>query len=149
MVSEITPSLPIVQYEYIRRKNKGLVDLSTQKSRALGTSNSRGTSMNTVSLKRQLFIFSPLPPAKLPILPGVGCLDYVPTPRGLQGTCATQFRSSKANPLLCWNAHNIKNLFYLKHLKPTIHKNIIYKFSSYLTGNTLRLRYKAQPINAV
>jgi hypothetical protein len=25
----------------------------------------------------------------------------------------------------------------------------IYKFSSYLTGNTLRLRYKAQPVNAV
>jgi hypothetical protein len=25
----------------------------------------------------------------------------------------------------------------------------IYKFSPYLTGNTLRLRYKAQPINAV
>jgi hypothetical protein len=27
--------------------------------------------------------------------------------------------------------------------------NTIYKFSSYLTGNTLRLRYKAQPVNAV
>jgi hypothetical protein len=25
----------------------------------------------------------------------------------------------------------------------------IYKSSSYLTGNTLRLRYKAQPVNAV
>jgi hypothetical protein len=25
----------------------------------------------------------------------------------------------------------------------------IYKFSSYLTGNTLHLRYKAQPVNAV
>jgi hypothetical protein len=25
----------------------------------------------------------------------------------------------------------------------------IYKFNSYLTGNTLRLRYKAQPVNAV
>jgi hypothetical protein len=24
-----------------------------------------------------------------------------------------------------------------------------YKFSPYLTGNTLRLRYKAQPVNAV
>jgi hypothetical protein len=27
--------------------------------------------------------------------------------------------------------------------------NYIYKFSPYLTGNTLRLRYKAQPVNAV
>jgi hypothetical protein len=30
----------------------------------------------------------------------------------------------------------------------TEHKDI-YKLSSYLTGNTLRLRYKAQPVNAV
>jgi hypothetical protein len=30
------------------------------------------------------------------------------------------------------------------------HKDIyVYKFSSYLTGNILRLRYKAQPVNAV
>jgi hypothetical protein len=28
-------------------------------------------------------------------------------------------------------------------------QNNIYKFSPYLTGNTLRLRYKAQPVNAV
>jgi hypothetical protein len=28
-------------------------------------------------------------------------------------------------------------------------QNYIYKFSSYLTGNTLRLRYKAQPVNAI
>jgi hypothetical protein len=27
--------------------------------------------------------------------------------------------------------------------------NSVYKFSSYLTGNTLRLGYKAQPVNAV
>jgi hypothetical protein len=27
--------------------------------------------------------------------------------------------------------------------------NTIYKFSSYLTGNTLRLHYKAQPVNTV
>jgi hypothetical protein len=27
--------------------------------------------------------------------------------------------------------------------------SVIYKNSSYLTGNTLRLRYKAQPVNAV
>jgi hypothetical protein len=27
--------------------------------------------------------------------------------------------------------------------------NNIEEFSSYLTGNTLRLRYKAQPVNAV
>jgi hypothetical protein len=31
----------------------------------------------------------------------------------------------------------------------TEHTNNIYKFSSYLTGNTLRLRYKDQPVNAV
>jgi hypothetical protein len=30
----------------------------------------------------------------------------------------------------------------------TVHTDI-YKLSSYLTGNTLRLRYKAQPVNAV
>jgi hypothetical protein len=29
-------------------------------------------------------------------------------------------------------------------LKPDVHLSNIYKFSSYLTGNTLRLRYKAQ-----
>jgi hypothetical protein len=34
-------------------------------------------------------------------------------------------------------------------LKPEIHLNNIYKFSPYLTGNTLHLRYKAQPVNAV
>jgi hypothetical protein len=28
-------------------------------------------------------------------------------------------------------------------------RNNIYKSSLYLTGNTLRLRYKAQPVNAV
>jgi hypothetical protein len=27
--------------------------------------------------------------------------------------------------------------------------NNLYEFSSYLTGNTLRLRYKAQPVNSV
>jgi hypothetical protein len=37
----------------------------------------------------------------------------------------------------------------LSQLKPDIHPNNIYKFSSYPTGNTLRLRYKAQPVNAV
>jgi hypothetical protein len=34
-------------------------------------------------------------------------------------------------------------------LKKEFSLNFIQKFSSYLTGNTLRLRYKAQPINAV
>jgi hypothetical protein len=33
--------------------------------------------------------------------------------------------------------------------KPEIRLRSIQKFSSYLTGNTLRLRYKAQPVNAV
>jgi hypothetical protein len=32
--------------------------------------------------------------------------------------------------------------------KPEINLNN-FKFSPYLTGNTLRLRYKAQPVNAV
>jgi hypothetical protein len=36
-----------------------------------------------------------------------------------------------------------------KPLKTEFHLNNIYKFSSYLTGNTLRLHYKAQPVNAV
>jgi hypothetical protein len=31
----------------------------------------------------------------------------------------------------------------------TYRLNNIYKFSAYFTGNTLRLRYKAQPVNAV
>jgi hypothetical protein len=31
----------------------------------------------------------------------------------------------------------------------TENTNNIQTFSSYLTGNTLRLRYKAQPVNAV
>jgi hypothetical protein len=34
-------------------------------------------------------------------------------------------------------------------LKTEFIHNFIYKFSSYLTGNTLRLHYKAQPVNAV
>jgi hypothetical protein len=33
--------------------------------------------------------------------------------------------------------------------QPAYHLNNIYKFSSYLTGNTSRLHYKAQPVNAV
>jgi hypothetical protein len=33
--------------------------------------------------------------------------------------------------------------------RPQFLLNNIYKFSSYLTGNTLPLRYKAQPFNAV
>jgi hypothetical protein len=28
-------------------------------------------------------------------------------------------------------------------------QNAVYKYSPHLTGNTLRLRYKAQPVNAV
>jgi hypothetical protein len=34
-------------------------------------------------------------------------------------------------------------------LKTEFLPNNIYKSSLYLTGNTLRLRYKAQPVNAV
>jgi hypothetical protein len=34
-------------------------------------------------------------------------------------------------------------------LKTEFLPNNIYKFSSYLAGNTLRLYYKAQPVNAV
>jgi hypothetical protein len=37
----------------------------------------------------------------------------------------------------------------LNHLRAEFLLNNIYKFSSYLTGNTLRLRYKAQPVNGV
>jgi hypothetical protein len=37
----------------------------------------------------------------------------------------------------------------IDNLKATFILNNIYKFSSYLTGNKLRLRYKAQPVNAV
>jgi hypothetical protein len=38
---------------------------------------------------------------------------------------------------------------YINLLQTEILSSHIYKFSSNLTGNTLRLRYKAQPINAV
>jgi hypothetical protein len=40
-------------------------------------------------------------------------------------------------------------LFYFKHLKTQFLLNDIYKSSSYLTGNTLRLRYEDHQINAV
>jgi hypothetical protein len=47
-------------------------------------------------------------------------------------------------------------LFLMKTDSPSVNPlktefllNNIYKFSSYLTGNTLRLHYKAQPVNAV
>jgi hypothetical protein len=38
---------------------------------------------------------------------------------------------------------------YLNPLNTEFVRNFIYEFSLYLTGNTLRLRYKAQPVNAV
>jgi hypothetical protein len=38
---------------------------------------------------------------------------------------------------------------YFNALKTEFNLNELYKFSPYLTGNTLRLRYKAQPVNAV
>jgi hypothetical protein len=37
----------------------------------------------------------------------------------------------------------------INHLKTEFLHNFIYKFSLYLTGNTLRLRYKAQQVKAV
>jgi hypothetical protein len=37
----------------------------------------------------------------------------------------------------------------LNPLKTEFFLNNIYKFSVYLTGNTLRLHYKAQPVNAI
>jgi hypothetical protein len=37
----------------------------------------------------------------------------------------------------------------LNTLKTEFLLNNTYKFSSYLTGNTLRLSYKAKPVNAV
>jgi hypothetical protein len=46
--------------------------------------------------------------------------------------------------------HDIKPFLLLLHpLKTEFLINNIYKFSSYLTGKTLRLRYKAQAVNAV
>jgi hypothetical protein len=39
-------------------------------------------------------------------------------------------------------------LQFMKLLNPLLQNNI-YKSSLYLTGNTLRLRYKEQPVNAV
>jgi hypothetical protein len=37
----------------------------------------------------------------------------------------------------------------LNHLKTEFLHNVIQNSSSYLTRNTLRLRYEAQPVNAV
>jgi hypothetical protein len=37
----------------------------------------------------------------------------------------------------------------LNPLKSEFIHNFIYKFSPYLTGNTLRLRYEAQPVNVL
>jgi hypothetical protein len=38
---------------------------------------------------------------------------------------------------------------YINPLKTEFLLNKIYKLSSYLTGNMLRLRYKTQPVNTV
>jgi hypothetical protein len=50
----------------------------------------------------------------------------------MEMVCFEQEKSRTCNPL--------KIEFLLRN---------IYKFSPYLTGNTSRLRYKAQPVNAV
>jgi hypothetical protein len=39
--------------------------------------------------------------------------------------------------------------FAVNPLKTELFLNNVKKFSSYLTGNTSRLRYKEQPVNAV
>jgi hypothetical protein len=54
-------------------------------------------------------------------------------------TTATDWAISNAN--INWKCFN--------PLKTEFPLNNIYKFSPYLTGNTLRLHYKAQPVNAV
>jgi hypothetical protein len=64
-----------------------------------------------------------------------------PDPLGLEGF----FKS---------NVLNYRNNYQLSHgrfnpLKTEFLNKFIYKFSPYLTGNTLCLRYKAQPVNAV
>jgi hypothetical protein len=40
-------------------------------------------------------------------------------------------------------------LIISKNIRLNPLKTFVYKSSSYLTGNTLRLHYKAQPVNAV
>jgi hypothetical protein len=42
-----------------------------------------------------------------------------------------------------------QNNSWVRDQRDRIFHNSIYKFSSYLTGNILRLLYKAQPVNAV
>jgi hypothetical protein len=44
--------------------------------------------------------------------------------------------------IIAWPTH-------FNFLKTEFLHNFIYKYSPYLTGNTLRLRYKCQPVNAV
>jgi hypothetical protein len=47
------------------------------------------------------------------------------------------------------NASNPKVIVNFNPLKTEFPLNYIYKFSPYLTGNTFRLHYKAQPVNDV
>jgi hypothetical protein len=51
-------------------------------------------------------------------------------------------------PKVIKNSNTIQEAL-LNHLKPEVHLSNIYKFNSYLTGNTIRLHNKNQPINAV
>jgi hypothetical protein len=58
----------------------------------------------------------------------------------LEMRAGTRVRLHAQSPVLLWDFNPLKTEFLL-------HNN--YKFSSYLTGNTLCLRYKAEPVNAV
>jgi hypothetical protein len=61
------------------------------------------------------------------------------------------YRQSVRIGIKPFEAHDQRFFLQLNHSghKTEFLLNNIYKLSSYLTGNTLRLRYKAQPVNAV
>jgi hypothetical protein len=48
-----------------------------------------------------------------------------------------------------WNIYIYRCTLFVNPLKTEFLQNFIYKSSPYLTGNILRLHYRAQPVNAV
>jgi hypothetical protein len=60
--------------------------------------------------------------------------------------CKAQLVNARADAITYWRGDTER---YINPLKTEFLLNDVYKSSPYLTGKTLRLRYKAQPVNAV
>jgi hypothetical protein len=74
----------------------------------------------------------------------------VPQNAGYMGS-ECQFWVKDNAKILCFVSPKyvlIKNLYWMR-TAAIVYVRIILKPSSYLTGNALRLRYKAQPVNIV